>query len=204
MTILYFVRHAEPNFENHDDLTRELTSKGLEDRKLVTEFLSDKNIDVVLSSPYKRAVDTVKDFADSKGFAISLIEEFRERKVDSGWIEDFAGFTRKQWEDFDYKHSDGESLNEVQTRNITALKLVLSEYQGKNVVIGSHGTALSTIINYFDSSFGYENFMRVKGLMPWLVKFTFDGNNCVGIEEYDLFKLVKEEKQHGTYLCSEN
>ena len=28
MTTVYFVRHAEPNLMNHDDLTRELSAKG--------------------------------------------------------------------------------------------------------------------------------------------------------------------------------
>ncbi len=32
----------------------------------VTQFLSDKNISTVLSSPHKRAVDTIAHFADSK------------------------------------------------------------------------------------------------------------------------------------------
>lgn len=31
MTTLYFIRHAEPNYNNYDDLTRELSPKGLED-----------------------------------------------------------------------------------------------------------------------------------------------------------------------------
>ena len=53
MTKVYFVRHAEPNYNNHNDALRELSEKGMEDRKLVTKFLADKNIDVVLSSPYK-------------------------------------------------------------------------------------------------------------------------------------------------------
>ena len=48
LTTVYFVRHAQPNYENHDDMLRELTAKGLEDRKLVTKFLADKNVDVVL------------------------------------------------------------------------------------------------------------------------------------------------------------
>nr|WP_300837777.1 hypothetical protein [uncultured Acetatifactor sp.] len=30
MTKVYFVRHAAPNFNNHDDLTRELTVRGAE------------------------------------------------------------------------------------------------------------------------------------------------------------------------------
>ena len=38
MTNVYFVRHATPNYDNHDDLARELTAQGLKDRKQVTSF----------------------------------------------------------------------------------------------------------------------------------------------------------------------
>lgn len=158
MTTIYFVRHAEPNYNNHDDMSRELTNKGLKDRRLVTEFLMDKQIQVILSSPYKRAVDTVRDFAEIKGMDITVIDEFRERKVGNEWIEDFNSFCKKQWENFEYKLSDGESLKEVQDRNIFKLKKVILKYKGKNIVVGSHGTALGTIINYYDKKFEYSEF----------------------------------------------
>lgn len=187
MTNVYFVRHAQPNYENHDDLTRELTEKGMRDRRLVTEFLRDKEIHAVLSSPFMRSVDTVKEFADEMGLAISLVEDFRERRVDSCWIEDFTAFAKQQWADFSYKLTDGECLGEVQARNIAALNRVLAEYEGKNVVVGSHGTALSTIVNYFEPSFGYEDFDAIRGLMPWIVRFSFEGMKCVEIEKIDLF-----------------
>lgn len=187
MTTVYFVRHAQPNYENHDDMLRELTAKGLEDRKLVTKFLGDKQVDIVLSSPFKRSVDTVRDFADYKGLEIGIVEDFRERRIDSVWIEDFNGFCKKQWDDFSYKLSDGESLLEVQKRNIAALNKVLEEHVGKTIVVGSHGTALSTIINYYDNSFGHEEFEKIRGLMPWVVEFRFEGLACVGIKQYDLF-----------------
>lgn len=186
-TRIYFVRHAEPNYDNHDDSLRELTAKGLEDRKLVTKFLSDKAIDIAISSPFKRSIDTIKDFTDSVGIEIEIIDDFRERKVDSVWIEDFVSFSKNQWSDFSFKLSDGESLKEVQERNICALKAVLERYSGKNVIIGSHGTALSTIINYFDNSFGYDDFARIKMKMPWIVEFVFDeGNELVEFIEHDI------------------
>lgn len=187
MTNIYFVRHAQPNYENHDDATRELTQKGLRDRELVTAYLNDKKIDVVLSSPYKRAVDTVRHFADSHNLPIEMIDDFRERKIDSVWIDDFDAFCQQQWNDFSYKLSDGETLLQVQTRNINALKTVLKKYKDKNIVIGSHGTALSTIINYFDSSFGYHDFCKIKSLMPWIVKFTFCDEDIKKIEKINLF-----------------
>ncbi|MCH5266102.1 MAG: histidine phosphatase family protein [Lachnospiraceae bacterium] len=188
MTTVYFVRHAEPNYANHNDVQRELTDKGLSDRELVTQYLADKEIDVVLSSPYKRAVDTVRDFADKNRLTIQTVEDFRERKVDSVWIENFNEFCKKQWEDFRYKLLDGESLGEVQERNIRALNHILQEYKGKNIVVGSHGTALSSIINYYDSSYGYNEFNKIKLLMPWIVKFVFEDRTCIEIEKINLFE----------------
>lgn len=75
MTIIYFVRHAEPNYNNHDDKTRELSSKGMEDRKMVTQFLKDKNIHIVISSPFKRAIDTVKEFADENKLPVEIVQD---------------------------------------------------------------------------------------------------------------------------------
>lgn len=187
MTTVYFVRHAQPNYDNHNDFSRELSAKGLKDRLLVTEFLMDKGINTVLSSPFKRAVDTVRDFAEKVGLPIETINDFRERQIDSCWIEDFDAFSRMQWADFTYKRSDGESLAEVQRRNIRALERVLEQYADQNIVIGSHGTALSTIINHYDPSFGHTEFERIKGLMPWIVQFDFDEMTLIAIKEYNLF-----------------
>ena len=188
MTTVYFVRHAEPNYENHDDRLRELTQKGLEDSKRVTRFLSDKRVDKVYSSPYKRAVDTIRDFAKAAGLEIHLEEDFRERKIDSCWIEDFEAFCRAQWQDFDYRRSDGETLRGVQIRNVSALNRLLKEHENRTIVIGTHGTALSTVINFYDHHFGYADFERIRGLMPWVVRFSFQGDVCVKIEPYNLFE----------------
>ena len=186
MTTIYFVRHAEPDYNNHDDFFRPLTDKGMKDRIKVTNYLLDKKIDVILSSPYIRSVDTIADFAKNASLSIETVDDFRERKIDSVWIEDFNGFCKKQWIDFDYKLSDGESLKDVQKRNIRALEEVLNKYSEKNIVIGSHGTALSTIINYYDKSFNYDSFNAIRAVMPWIVRFEFDDNKCVCIEEIHL------------------
>lgn len=202
MTNIYFVRHAEPVYTNHNDLERPLTQKGIEDSKLVTNYLRDKNIDIVLSSPYIRAIDTIKEFADLYGHSIITVEAFRERKVDSDWIDDFTKFTKNQWNNFDYKLSDGESLREVQNRNIDALMQVLRSYRDKNIVVGSHGTALSTVIHYFDSTYGFDDFQKIKYLMPWIVKFTFTGEKLIQIQKIDVFHMRKIRKAVGAILIT--
>ena len=196
MTQLYFIRHAQPNFENHKDSERELSPKGRKDCALVTEFLLDKNISAVYSSPFRRAVDTLGEFAALRGLPIRILDDFRQRRVDSGWIEDFTAFSRRQWEDFSYRLSGGECLREVQARNLRALRRVLRECPDASVAVGTHGTALSTLLNAYDPGFGHADFERIKTLMPWAVHFTFFGEECAGIEEINLFtQEVKIRKE---------
>ncbi|SFC29549.1 hypothetical protein [Butyrivibrio sp. YAB3001] len=49
------------------------------------------------------------------------------------------------------------------------------------------GTSLSTIINFYDNSFGYDDFERIRFLMPWIVEFSFDElGNCVDIKRHSV------------------
>lgn len=189
-TIVYFIRHAQSDNSVHDGRIRPLTEKGMHDRALVTEFLQKKSVDVVFSSPFKRAIDTIANFAEKNGYCIETVEAFRERKSDSNMGKnntDFISFMERQWTDFSYTFSDGECLAKVQGRNIAALKEILTKYKNKRIVIGTHGTALSTIINYYDHTYGFEDFMSMINIMPWVVKMSFDENTCVKIEKIDLF-----------------
>ena len=61
MTIVYFVRHAQPEHAWEDDRTRPLTEEGKRDASVVLDFLKDKEIDVFYSSPYKRSIDTIAE-----------------------------------------------------------------------------------------------------------------------------------------------
>ena len=194
MTTIYFIRHAESDRLVRDGRIRPLTEKGLADRKLVTEYLQDKNIDVVLSSPFKRAIDTIADFTEKNGFEIELVEDFREQRSGRDLLHDSSGnpfpdFLERQWNDFYYRFSDGETLNELQERNISALNEVLFKYKNKNIVIGTHAMALSTIINYYDKTYDFEEFLKMNPIMPWVMKMIFDENGCAGMEKIDLFNL---------------
>ena len=184
MTTVYFIRHAESDFNVLDDRTRPLTVKGTADSVLVTDFLHEKKIDIIFSSPYRRAIDTISGFADNIRLPIHLIEDFRECKRQL--LDDWRPYAEMQWTDFSYKRSDDECLAEVQERNITALKDVLSKHENKNIVIGTHGIALSTIINYFDNNFGFNNFLDMVFLNPWVVKMCFDEHGIIEIEKIDL------------------
>jgi len=190
VTTVYFIRHAEADFNVLDDRTRPLTMKGAADSALVTDFLHDKKIDVIFSSPYRRSIDTISGFAESVRLPINKVEEFRE--CQRALLEDWRPYAEMQWADFSYKQSDDECLAEVQDRNITALNEILNQYKCMNIVIGTHGIALSTIINYYDNSFVFSDFMDMVFINPWVVMMNFDENGYVGMKKVDLFKLNQE------------
>ncbi len=189
MTNVYFIRHAESDTSVRDGRIRPLTTRGLASRSLVSAFLSDKGIDAVLSSPYKRAVDTIAAFAEESNLAIEIVEDFREQRSSGDMRRDnpnFRSFLQRQWLDFAYVFSDGECLREVQERNIAALHRVLRAHEGNNIAIGTHGTALSVIINYYDAAYGFADFEAMEHKLPWAVKMVFAGLACTEIQKIDL------------------
>ncbi len=191
MTTIYFVRHCKPDGFFTDDRNRPLTEEGLNDSQQVLEVLKDKNIDVFISSPYRRSYDSIKKAADFYKKTIIKDERLRERKAgkDSNNHEMF----KKRWADFTFAEEDGESIGAVQKRNIEALNEILEIYQDKNIVIGTHGTALSSIFNYFDSTFNKDSFMKIIDLMPYIVKMEFEGKTNISKE--DVFSIYKEYKE---------
>jgi len=180
MTIIYFVRHAQPDEDCKDDRTRPLTSKGLIDCQEVTRTLTGIRIDRIISSPYKRSVDTIAGFAESLGMEISTDERLRERK---NGIKTTESLLERRWNDFNFCEEGGETIGSVQQRNIEAIKEILQQYRNKNIVIGTHGTALSSIMNYYDSSCGCNWFRKIWYQMPYIIRFDFDGQTFVGSEE---------------------
>jgi len=179
MTSIYFVRHAQPDERWIDDRTRPLTSQGIRDCQEVINTLADIKADKVISSPYKRSFDTVAGYAKIKSIVITTDERLRERKRG---IETTENLLEKRWNDFNFCEEGGENLGDVQKRNIEAVKEMLQQNNMK-IVVGTHGTALSSIMNYYNPSYGCEWFKKIWYQMPYIIRFDFDGQTYKGSEE---------------------
>lgn len=192
MTEVYFVRHAQSDHSVWDNRIRPLTEEGLRDSKAVTWILADKGIDYLMSSPYKRSMDTIADLADVLGLPIHTDEDFHERNTGDLKGRPIFEFGEQQWSDFDYKAEAGESLREVQQRNIRALNRVLAEHNGEKIVIATHGAALSTILNFYYSEFDFKCFKKIVDFMPFVIRLDFDGEKCVNSQvELVMYKEYK-------------
>lgn len=193
MTTVYFVRHAQSDRFVQDVRIRPLTAEGMEDAKKVTAALCERGITHILSSPYTRAVQTVSGLSERLSLPIETDEDFREREAGSWRGDNFLGFIERQWADFDYHIMDGESLAQVQKRNIAALERAVSRYRGQTLAIGTHGTALSVIINHYFPEYGFADFMRILDAMPYVLRMDFDDEGCCAARE-EILMVMKEYK----------
>ena len=183
MTELYFIRHAKPDYSVHEDALRPLTELGHEQAHALVEKFSHIRFGAAYSSAFLRCISTLQPLAQAQNLAIFTHDGLQERKIDSGWIEDFDAFAKQQWADFQYKRSNGECLAEVQRRNIKAVTEILTVEAGKTIAIGTHGTAFATILNHYHPDFGYESFQRIAPITPYVYHMSFDGKNLLSDRE---------------------
>lgn len=183
ITTLYFVRHAQPVFSHTDDRTRPLSEDGMKDTEFVKEILKNKPVDAFFSSPYLRSIDTIRKAAENHGMEIHTDERLRERESGVNGNRFENGLLKKRWEDHTFAEEGGECLQAVQNRNIDVLNELLNRYAGRTLVIATHGTALSTVINYYRPEFGYDDFMRIVDRMPLIIKAEFKGRKLLNLQE---------------------
>lgn len=175
-TELIMVRHAKVEY-TPDDKERALSKEGEEQRNEVLKILMNKEIDIIYSSPYIRAIDTIKPYAEYKNLEIQIVDDLRERKVSDHFIDDFETFAIKQWEDYDYKLEYGESLREVQERAIKAIEEIIKHNKDKKIVVGTHGTFLGILLNHYEKKCDYKFWKNLK--MPAIISIILDSQGLV-------------------------
>ncbi len=174
-TILYFIRHAEPDFSEPDNYKRKLTVSEEIQAQRLSEIFNDINVDGVYSSPYLRAIKTVEPIAKSKSLNVQLLDQFRERKSSDYRVskEKFLGYGKHQWDDFDFKLCGGESLNDVKNRYNTGVRIIINQHaQSQNCIfaVGCHIAGLCAYISQFNLISNYEEYKKYASKMPLIVK----------------------------------
>jgi len=164
----------------HDDYSRPLSEDGVKSVPKVTRAFENIHLDAIVSSPYIRVLDTIGGVSKLKDMEIQCFDDLRERKVAHTFIDDFQTFTDNQWKDFDFHLEGGESLREVQHRGTAVIESLIDNYEGKNVLVGTHGTFLAVQLNHFNPEIDFNFWRRIQ--MPDIFKATFDGYKMVNLE----------------------
>ena len=141
-----------------------------------------KNLDVIYSSNYVRAMSTAKYFASNNNLKVNIDDRFNERIYGiNSWDELPSNFEINQFEDENYKIGFGESQKEVQNRMYEALCDVLKENQGKRIAIISHSTAIAFLLQkwckvYYNQEYTFGNRIFFDGKWQYLETFKLTFN----------------------------
>ncbi|MDQ0227297.1 histidine phosphatase family protein [Metabacillus niabensis] len=174
-TNIYLVRHAHSTY-TPDELGRPLSAKGLADAERISNILWKEKVDQIISSPYKRAIQTVEGIANFLGKEIILEDGFKERTLSTKPLpEDFQTAIKKVWEDPTFSFEGGESNQIAQKRGITAILKVLVTHEEKNIVVGTHGNIMVLMMNYFDKKYHFNFWQDLE--MPDIYRLTFEKKN---------------------------
>ena len=170
MTTVYLIRHSQPmrdhigtNYSNDSDQVRNekniLTPEGETLAKELSMRDELQKIDILYTSNYVRAMSTAKYIAFNNDIELNIDERLGERKFGVEANDLPKGYFLKQWTDFDYKETNGESINDTRTRITEVINEIVDNNKGKNICIVSHGTALSSyLLNHFELRIQNEEF----------------------------------------------
>ena len=174
---LYVLRHGETN-ENitgimQGNMETVLNEVGRKQAESVRQKINDANIDLVISSPKKRAVETAEIAAPN----IPIILDDRVPSRNHG---EFEGMQRNQVNLQDYwniklnkQFEKAESMGEIFNRVSSLLNDISINYSNKTVLLVTH-SGIARVLYYYFNGFPDDGDLT-----------EYESTNC-SFEEYEL------------------
>lgn len=192
MTTLILVRHAQsapdPALPERD---WPLSGLGRRQAADLAPVLQALGVDALASSPYIRAIDTLRPYADAAGLSIAVEEDLRERAL-GGWLPDLAQVedaVARMHADLDFRLEGGETGRACVARFEAALVRVVAANRGRTIAVGSHGGVLGHLLARQGEPLAGAFWRRIRnphifvfdaaGPLRWTAERTFDGSSGV-------------------------
>lgn len=140
----------------------ELNEKGIKQAEETRDYLKNEQIDLILCSPLKRALQTAEIINQGRHIKMIIDERISER--------DFGEFEGMLNTDFDFnafwsynqnlKYDKAENISNFFARVYDFLDNIKNEYAGKRILIVAHGGISIPVKCYF------EGIPNVETLLP--------------------------------------
>ena len=151
-TNLYLARHGQTQWNEvqryQGQLDSALTLLGKEQSKKIAQQVLNKKIDLIITSPLGRAVDTAVTCQKTLNKPITNVDGITERDLGL-WQGQYANNIKNEIHYDEILHqftalkpTDGESAIDCGTRIFNALKTLITNHKNKNLLVIFHGEAL--------------------------------------------------------------
>ena len=151
--LMYLLRHgatannlAKPPRLQGQGLDAPLSQEGREQAKQTASLLIARDFHAVYSSPLARARETAEIIAEPRGLPVTTVEALTEADVGRwegrSWreIEENDRDEYRRFIEFpeQYGYSGGESLPQVQMRVVPAMRCLMEDNLGRQIVVVTH------------------------------------------------------------------
>lgn len=202
--IIYLIRHSSPFIEidnysdynntNWHDYNRNMILSVLGEQKAnaLTKIDELTNIKEIYSSDSFRAISTAKYISELNDTKIKLDERINEREFGVDYLNQLPDdFTKKSFDDKNFKVFKGESLNEMDKRFNDFIEELLNSGVDKSIIVIHGIMLLSFFQNHCDFDFdGKIVTVKFNGKMiveekpksPGVYKITYEDNKIIDID----------------------
>jgi 2,3-bisphosphoglycerate-dependent phosphoglycerate mutase len=181
---IYLVRHAQ-SFPSSRIPEREwpLSGHGHRQAAGLVPLLDTLGIDRILSSPYRRCLDTIGPFARSARLELAIREPLHERILAPSVRTDFRELWERSWTDRTFALPGCESSLDAQSRFVEAIRSIAAVETG-TVAVCAHGNVIGLLLDHLRPDLGRTPADRLRN--PDVVRLDATGGQLVWDEAYAL------------------
>jgi len=174
---IYLIRHCKATGQEAE---APLTEEGERQARRLADFLADRRIDKIVSSPFRRAIRSVEPLARRIGLDIAVDDRLRERVLSGRDLPDWMERLRASFEDMDIVLEGGESSRTATERARAAIEEQLAEdEEAANIAVATHGNLMALILKCYDDRIGFEAWKALTN--PDVYELEFRGGICIGL-----------------------
>ncbi|MBE7122321.1 histidine phosphatase family protein [Bacillus cereus] len=174
MKKIIVIRHCSATGQERD---AELTVAGKNQANTLATFLLDNQlqIDHIISSPFVRAIDSIRPYALQAKLSIQEDERLAERILSNVPMDDWMQKLEYTFTNIEIAFSGGESTKQATDRAISLIQDVL-ELEHTTTLLVTHGNLLTLILKHFDHTIGFNEWKCLTN--PDIYEITID-EQCI-------------------------
>ncbi|WP_342492329.1 histidine phosphatase family protein [Bacillus sp. FSL M7-0003] len=167
MKTYYIVRHCQADGQSKDAA---LTPQGITQSHELSQFFSSIHLNQIISSPYKRAIQTTEPLAHAKQLEIKIDQRLSERVLSSKPIDNWYEKLKLSFTDLHMTCEGGESSQEAMNRIVEALHEQI-KLETDHTLLVTHGNIMSLLLKHADSTIGFEEWKKLSNPDVYILKY---------------------------------
>ncbi|PEX84875.1 histidine phosphatase family protein [Bacillus cereus] len=170
MKKIIVIRHCSATGQERD---AELTVAGKNQANKLATFLLENHlqIDYIISSPFVRAIDSIRPYALQANLSIQEDERLAERVLSDAPMDDWMQKLEYTFTNIDIAYLGGESTKQAMDRALLLIQDVLKLNHTTTLLV-THGNLLTLILKHFDHTIGFSEWRALTN--PDIYEITID------------------------------